>query len=264
MSQANKARFALITGASSGIGYELAHVFAKNGWNLVLVARRLDRLLALSQQLSKSFGVSVFVIEKDLTKPQASEELFRETSSKNLVIDALVNNAGVATYGMFSRTELKAETDLLEINIGALTKLSKFYLRPMLERKKGWILNVASTAAFQPGPLMAVYYASKAYVLSFSEALANELEGTGVSVTALCPGATKTEFKDAAKMGDSKLFQKQVMSAERVAQEGYRGMMRRKTIVIPGVKNTIMASSVRWAPRWLVPRVVRRLQETRS
>lgn len=263
MSAALLPRRALITGASGGIGYELARVFAKEGWELILVARGISKMNALAEQLTKSHGVSVIVIEKDLSMAASSQELFQETQSRGLHVDALVNNAGFGSFGPFSGSDIKTNTDMLELNIVTLTKLTKLYLGPMLQNKKGWILNVASTAAFQPGPLMAVYYASKAYVLSFSEALANEVKDAGISVTALCPGATETGFRDAAQMGQSKLFKKRVMLADRVAQEGYRGMVKRKVVVIPGLKNNIMASSVRFAPRSIVPSVVRKITEAK-
>ncbi len=261
MSAMDSRRRALITGASGGIGYELARVFAKDGWDLILVARGLSKMKDLADQLTRSHGISVIVIEKDLSLAEASQELFKETQSNGLPVDALVNNAGFGSFGPFGRSDLRTNSDMLELNIVSLTKLTQLYLGPMLQRKKGWIMNVASTAAFQPGPLMAVYYASKAYVLSFSEALSNEVKDAGVAVTALCPGATETGFRDAAQMGRSKLFQKRVMSAERVAREGYRGMIQRKAIVIPGLKNKIMATAVRFAPRSIVPSVVRKMTE---
>ncbi len=261
MSEALGSRRALITGASGGIGYELAGVFAREGWNLILVARGLSKMKVLAEKLTKSYGISVSVIGKDLSLAAAPRELFQETQLKGLQVDALVNNAGFGSYGLFSQSDLTTSTDMLELNVVALTKLTRLYLDPMLQNKKGWIMNVASTAAFQPGPLMAVYYASKAYVLSFSEALSNELKATGVSVTVLCPGATETGFRDAAQMGQSKLFKKRVMLADRVAREGYRGMMEHKVIVIPGLKNKILASSVRFSPRSIVPIVVRKMME---
>ncbi len=261
MSNALLPRRALITGASGGIGYELARVFAKEGWDLILAARGLSKMNALAEQLTQSHGVSVLVIEKDLSLAASPQELFQETQSRGLHVDALVNNAGFGSFGPFDGSDLKSNTDMLELNVVALTKLTKLYLGPMLPRKKGWVLNVASTAAFQPGPLMAVYYASKAYVLSFSEALSNEVKDAGITVTALCPGATETGFRDAAQMGRSKLFKKRAMLADRVAREGYRGMMERKVIVIPGLKNKIMVTSVRFAPRSIVPSVVRKMSE---
>ena len=252
---------ALITGASGGIGYELAKVFAANGWDLILTARSGSKLKEFGEGLSSRHGIAVHILAKDLAEPQAAEELFREISAKSWHVDALVNNAGIGSFGFFSETDLLLESRLLELNITSLTKLTKLFLKPMTERREGYILNVASTAAFLPGPLMAVYYASKAYVLSFSEALADEVEPLGVRVTALCPGATETGFQDAAKMRSSKLFKNHAMSAAQVASEGYQGMIRGKRIVIPGVKNRVMVASVRFVPRRLVTKVVRKIQE---
>jgi len=252
---------ALITGASGGIGYELAKVFAKNGWDLILVARGADKLREFAKDLSGRYKIKAHVVTKDLADPRGAEELFKECGSRSWSVDALVNNAGVGTFGFFSETDLLLESRLIELNITSLTKLTKFFLKPMIARGGGAILNVASTAAFQPGPLMAVYYASKAYVLSFSEALADELAHSNVSVTALCPGATKTGFQDAANMRHSKLFKDHVMDAADVAAAGYDGMMRGKRIVIPGVKNRLMAASVRFAPRRFVTKIVRKIQE---
>jgi len=252
---------ALITGASSGIGRELAMVFAQNGWDLVLVARRADKLQELSQELQQAHKISAHTIPLDLTDPAAPQKLLRETAAHSLQVDALVNNAGVGSYGFFADIDVESDVNLLEINITALTKLTKYFMRPMIVRKKGYILNVASTAAFQPGPLMAIYYASKAYVLSFSEALSNELEGSGVSVTALCPGAVRTGFQEAANMTGSKLFKHVTLEASRVAREGYEAMMRGKRVAVPGLKHRLMVLGSRFTPRAIVLRVVRRLQE---
>ncbi len=252
---------ALITGASKGIGYELAKVFAREGWNLILVARSSEKLKEFAAKLSSEHGVAVHLIVKDLGEPQGAEELFRECDAKSLRVDALVNNAGVGSFGNFSETDLLWESKLLDLNISSLTKLTKFFLKPMIARGGGFILNVASTAAFQPGPLMAVYYASKAYVLSFSEAIADELAGSKVSVTALCPGATKTGFQDAARMQPSKLFKKHAMAAADVAEQGYEAMIQGKRIVIPGVKNWVMATLVKFVPRRIVMKLVRKIQE---
>ncbi len=254
-------RRALITGASSGIGKELAGVFAKNGWDLVLVSRNAQKLRDLAEELSRAFSISAEAFAADLSKPGEPERLFRELSSRSVHADALVNNAGIGLFGPFWKTPTEAEDELLSLNIDALTKLTRLFLGPMLDRRQGYILNVASTAAFQPGPLMAVYYASKAYVLSFSIALADELRGKGVSVTVLCPGATVTGFQERARMKGSKLFKHHAMDARRVAEEGYRGMMKKKKVTIPGVKNQIMAFSTRLAPRPLAARIARWVQE---
>jgi len=247
---------ALVTGASAGIGLELARVFAANGWNLVLVARSADRLGELAQELKAAHGTEASVLPADLALPGAPEEVFRRVRSDGIQIDALVNNAGIATHGRFASLPLAAELQELGLNIVALTVLSKLFLEPMIARGSGYVLNVASTAAFQPGPLMAVYYASKAYVLSLSEALAVETKGTGVSVTALCPGPTETGFQTRANLPRTRLYRRSAMDAKIVAREGYKGMLRRRTIVIPGFFNAAGAFTVRFAPRKLVTHMV--------
>jgi uncharacterized protein len=252
---------ALITGASGGIGLELAKVFAREKWDLVLVARSAAKLEQAASGLSKEHGVRCHAISQDLSRRDSSEALFAETSARSLRIDALVNNAGIGTFGPFAETDLAGQTDMLEINVMSLTRLTRLFLTSMLARRQGYVLNVASTAAFQPGPLMAVYYASKAYVLHFSEALNDELRGSGVSVSALCPGATRTDFQERAQMTRSKLFNQNVMHSEAVARAGYEGMMRGKSVIVPGVVNKIVANSARFTPRGLMTRVVRRVQE---
>ena len=235
---------ALVTGASGGIGEELARLFAADGHDLVLVAREVGRQHA---------------------RDEAPREIFEGLSAGGVAVDALVNNAGFGSYGLFAETDLKSELDLLQVNVVALTHLTKLFLPGMIARRRGYVMNVASTAAFQPGPLMAVYYASKAYVLSFSEALANECEGTGVVVSALCPGPTETGFVAAAPgMNESKLFDRAVMDARAVAVEGYRGLLAGKAIVIPGLRNNLLARSIGFFPRGLVTRVVRGIQERRN
>ena len=255
---------ALVTGASGGIGEELARLFAADGHDLVLVARSRDRLARLAAELGEKCGVAARVVAADLARPQAPGEVFGELTGAGVVVDALVNNAGFGTYGLFAETDLGPELDLLQVNVVALTHLTKLFLPGMLARRRGYVMNVASTAAFQPGPLMAVYYASKAYVLSFSEALANECGGTGVLVSALCPGPTETGFVAAAGMGDSKLFDRAVMSAREVAVAGYRGMLAGRAVVIPGLRNNLLARTVGLFPRGLVTKVVRGIQEKRD
>lgn len=255
---------ALVTGASGGIGEELARLFAADGHDLVLVARSLDKLARLAEEMEAKHGVAARVLVSDLARPEAPQEIFEELKSAGVTVDALVNNAGFGSYGLFAETDLKSELELLQVNVVALTHLSKLFLPGMLARRRGYLMNVASTAAFQPGPLMAVYYASKAYVLSLSEALANECAGTGVVVSALCPGPTETGFVAAAGMGDSKLFDRAVMDARTVAVEGYRGLLHGKTIVIPGFRNNLLARSIGFFPRNLVTKVVRGIQEKRN
>lgn len=215
----------LITGASGGIGLELAKVFAWEHAPLILVARNLEVLNKLAVELRNEFSIEVHVIAKDLAHPHAAKEIAEYLHTHNLKVDVLVNNAGLGQYGLFAETDAKEEADMMQVNMIALTQLTKLILPGMIERKSGKILNVASTAAFQAGPLMAVYYASKAYVLSFSEALANELEGSGVTVTVLCPGPTESGFQKRARMEGVKLFDAVVMDARTVAEVAYRGLM---------------------------------------
>ena len=255
---------ALVTGASGGIGEELARLFAADGHDLVLVARSEDKLNALADELSGKHGVAARVLASDLSRPEAPREIFDRLNADSVRVDALVNNAGFGSYGLFAETELEKELDLLQVNVVALTHLTKLFLPGMIARGRGYVMQVASTAAFQPGPLMAVYYASKAYVLSLSEALANECEGTGVRVSALCPGPTETGFVAAAGMQESKLFERGAMTAREVAEEGYRGLLAGKTLVIPGLRNNLLARSIGFFPRGLVTKVVRGIQERRS
>lgn len=264
MSAGGRKMTALVTGASGGIGAELARLFAADGHDLVLVARSRDKLAGLAEELGGRHHVNARVLAADLARPQAPREIFDELGAEGAGVDALVNNAGVGSYGLFAETDLKSELDLLQINVVALTHLTKLFLPAMIARRRGHVLNVASTAAFQPGPLMAVYYASKAYVLHFSEALSNETQGTGVTVTALCPGPTETGFVAAAGMGESKLFDASVMDARTVAVEGYHGMLGGKTVVVPGLRNRLLATSYRLAPRGLITKVVRGIQERKS
>jgi len=252
---------ALITGASSGIGYELALLFAQDRFDCILVARNRDKLTELAARLESEFRVKTLVIAKDLSRPTAVDEIFEETTAAGLAVDVLVNNAGFPVFGLFNETDLQTELEMLQVNVIALTALTKLFLKGMVERRAGRILNLASTAAFVPGPLMAVYYASKAYVLSFSQALANELQGTGVTVTALAPGPTRTGFQKRGVMEDSRLVQGQIADAASVALAGYRGLMAGKTLVIPGLANKLIPWVGRLSPRGMVTRVVRRFQE---
>ncbi|WP_406686335.1 SDR family NAD(P)-dependent oxidoreductase [Rossellomorea vietnamensis] len=252
----------LITGASSGIGLKFSHKFAGSGHDVILVARSEEKLLALSQEIMNKYGVKAYVFLSDLSKPQASKKLYDEIKAQGIRVDILINNAGFGLFGEFEETELSKELDMIQVNITALTELSKYVGKEMVSRKNGRILNVASTAAFQPGPLMAVYYATKAYVLSFSEALANEWASHGVKVTALCPGATETGFSDAAELQSSKLFQSGVMSVEEVVEEGYKQMMTKdKVVIVPGMKNRMLTQAIRFMPRKMVTNIVRKVQE---
>jgi len=255
---------ALVTGASGGIGWELARCFAAGGYDLVLVARTGGKLEELAGQLRTQNGVAARVVVKDLARPDSPDELFQALEGEHVAVDVLVNNAGFATFGPFAETDLAQELEELQLNAVTLTQLTKRFLPGMLARRRGGVLNVASTAGFQPGPLMAVYYATKAYVLSFSEALAEELRGSGVTVTALCPGPTRSGFQVRAAMEDSGLFKfLKVMDATAVARAGYDGFRNGKRIVIPGLLNKLGTQSIRLTPRALATRVVKGMQARR-
>jgi hypothetical protein len=251
---------ALITGASSGIGLDLARLMAPD-FDLIITARGQNKLEEIAQELQTKNGNRVHAVAADLTRAEAAAELWREIARRGLHVDALINNAGFGLYGPFTETSLQTELEMIQLNITALTHLTKLAVPGMLERKQGRILNVASTAGLQPGPLMAVYYATKAYVISFSEALANELKGTGITVTCLCPGATATEFAGRANMEKSRLFKLGQMRSLDVARAGYNAMMKGKTLVITGMMNRALALSVRFSPRKLVTAVSRGLNE---
>lgn len=251
---------ALITGASSGIGLALAREMAPD-FDLIVTARNQARLEEIARELEQAHSNRVHVIPADLTRPQAPEGIFAEITRRGLRVDALVNNAGFGSYGVFADIRWQDQAEMIQVNITALTHLTKLVLPQMLERKSGRIMNVASTAGFQPGPLMAVYYATKAYVISFSEAIANELQGSGVTVTCLCPGATESEFAKRADMEKSRLFKMGKMTSQEVAREGYRAMMQGRTLIVTGMRNKLMAESVRFAPRKMVTAIARRVQE---
>lgn len=253
---------ALITGASSGIGLELARIHAAKGGNLVLVARSKSKLDELKNDLEKNYGVSVYVIGKDLSSLNAASEVYKEVKQQNINIDYLINNAGFGDSGLFFDSEWVKQEQMINLNITTLTHFTRLFLKDMVERKSGKVLNLASTASFQPGPTMAVYCATKAYVLSFSEAINNEVRESGVTVTALCPGATVSGFQAAASLEGSKLFEgKKLPSSKEVAEYGYRAMMKGKPMVIHGFKNSIMAHSIGFAPRSLVVKIARKILE---
>ncbi len=252
----------LITGASGGIGLELARIFAAEGYRLVLVARSKDKLEQLAAEIRSQLQAHVLVMSADLATPDAADRVADELARQGICVDVLVNNAGVGHFGAFAESEWVKERDMLQLNIVTLTTLTKRLLPGMVERKRGRIMNVASTAAFQPGPLMAVYYATKAYVLSFSEALSAELEGTGVTVTALCPGPTESGFQAGAQMEDSKLVRgKKLPDAASVARAGYRALMAGKRVYVPGFSNRALTQAVRFLPRAAVTSMVLKAQE---
>lgn len=255
---------ALVTGGSGGIGFEIAKVLARNGLDLVLVARTRDTLEAAAGQLEGKFGARVHVFAADLRRPDAPQAIFDFLHNENIPIDVLVNNAGFGVGGEFADTKLQRELEMIQVNISALTHLTKLFLPAMIKRKAGRVLNVASTAAFQPGPLMAVYYATKAYVLSLSQALAEELRHSGVTVTALCPGPTRTRFAASAQMTKSRLFTAfGIAHAADVAEFGVAAMMHGRRVAIPGIKNKIVAQASRFVPRAVSAKLARMAQESR-
>lgn len=256
---------ALITGASSGIGRQFAGLAAIDGLDLVLVARRRERLQELADELTARHGVHVEIVTADLSEPGSAQRVFEAARGRNGAIDVLVNNAGLGVHGLFAETPLERELETIRVNVLALTALTKHCVPGMIERGRGRVVNVASTAAFQPGPLMAVYYATKAYVLSFTEALAEELAGTGVTATAVCPGPTRTEFQEKAGFGDVPLLRGPlVKDAATVARAGWNGAKRGKRVVVPGFANRALALGARLSPRRLTTKIARRLQENRK
>jgi len=253
---------ALITGASNGIGLELAKVHASKGGDLVLVARNKSKLDELKTELENQYKVSVYTIGKDLSAINSAQEVYDETTKQNIQIDYLINNAGFGDFGMFVETEWNKELQMINLNITTLTQFTKLYLQDMVKRKSGKIMNVASTAAFQSGPTMAVYFATKAYVLSFSEAVNNEVSDKGLTITTLCPGATESGFQAAAAMEESNLVKgKKLPTSKEVAEYGYASMMKGKTVAIHGLMNWIMANSVRFVPRAIVVKLTRKIQD---
>ena len=253
---------ALITGATKGIGYEMTKLFAEDSYDLVLVARNEYRLKELQEDLSNKYNINVTIIAKDLSMPNAALEIFRKTVEKQIIIDVLVNNAGIGDFEIFNNENLLKISQILQINIVSLTELTKLYLKGMVYRKEGKVLNVSSMAAFQPGPYMAVYYASKAYVQSFSEAIASELKGTGVTVTALCPGPTKSGFQNEVGSEGSILAKLNLLSSSKdVAKYGYRALHEGKRVAIPGFVNASLVNTAKFIPRKATTQVVKKLQE---
>lgn len=250
----------LVTGASGGIGLALAEEFARRGHSLLLVARNREKLEAEAKRLAEAYGVATDAFPSDLTEPESRRRLAKLAAGPENPIDVLVNNAGFATYGLFRELNPEQEMAMVRLNVEAVVDLSARLLPGMVERRRGGILNVSSTAAFQPGPLMATYYATKAFVLSHSEALANEVGGSGTTVTALCPGPTESNFQRAAELEDSKLVKAGLMDAETVARAGVEGFFAGKRVVIPGFRNRFGAFMAWLLPRGLVAKVVRNLQ----
>lgn len=258
-------RTALITGASGGIGYELAKLFAHEGHDLVLVARNADKLKEIAEDFQSRYKITVHIVPMNLANPESVNELYYYLQRNHLRVDYLVNNAGFGSHGAFHELSLAETLEMVQLNITTLTHLSHLFLKDMIARKFGGILNIGSTASFQPGPFMAVYYASKAYVLSLSEALATEAKGTGVHVSALCPGPTKTGFQERAGVQKTHLVKRTglMMSVERVAKIGYHGFMKGKAVIVPGIGNKALMQGVRITPRKITRDIVKFLHESR-
>ena len=252
---------ALITGASSGIGEELAELFARDKSSLILVARSEDKLRALAERLSQTYGIQTLVLPSDLSRPQAAQALFDAVTAAGWTVDCLVNNAGFGGMGYFEEMSLTTFSDMLQVNVLALTELTRLILPGMVSRKRGQILNVASTASFQPGPNAAVYYASKAYVRYFSEGLHTELAGTGVTVTCLAPGPTKTKVGDVAQMGQTPVFRFNSMEVGPVALAGYNGLRAGRTMVVPGLVNKVLQFGSKFGHWGLVKQVMKRVMQ---
>ena len=243
---------ALITGGSVGIGAALAEEFASHGHDLILVARSREKLEARARDIQKKFGVQVTCLPEDLTDASGARRLHEAVAALGLDVHYLVNNAGVGLYGKFATTNLDAEIKMIQLNVTSVVDLTKRFLPSMIERGSGRILNVASTAAFVPGPWMSVYYATKAFLLSFSQAIDYELKPAGITVTTLCPGPTESEFKVRAGSQRSRLFEALVMDAPRVARAGYGAMMEGKAVAVPGVRNKLIPVAARFAPRSMI------------
>jgi uncharacterized protein len=254
-------KIALITGASSGIGKALAENFAQDGYDVILAARSISKMESQAAELEKRYHITATAIAADLESIEGAANLYREIKNRGFMLSALANNAGYGTFGEFKDSTLQSELAMMQINMTAIVVLTKLFM-PDLLATNGKIINTASTAAFQPGPYMAVYYATKAFVLSFSEAIAAELEGTGVTVTALCPGPTASGFQDKADMQASALVKnKNLPTSEEVAALGYQAMERGQRVYIPGIINWLMVQSLRFTPRSLVTKIVKAMSK---
>lgn len=244
--------YALVTGATSGIGLEIALNFARDGINLILVARTEEKLSEIREKIEKEHGVKVLVLAKDLTREEAPDEIHAEVEKRGIRVDYLINNAGFGSFGRLKDTDYEKEKDLVKLNVLSLLQMNKLFIPAMVERSFGYVMNVASLAAFMPGPVMANYYASKAYVLSLSEAMHEELKGEGVKVSALCPGPVRTRFQERAQMKKTDTAKTFMMEAKKVADAGYLGLWRGKAVVVPGTLEKMVPVLTKLMPRGLV------------
>lgn len=253
---------ALITGATGGLGHKFCDVFARKNYNLVISARHQDDLKNLKNEIEEKYGIDVHIVVADLSVKNSANIIYEYTSKHKMQIHTLVNNAGFGDFGYFMNSDWDKQADMIQVNVGALSHLTHIYLNEMKEVNEGKILNVASMASFQPGPLMSVYYATKAYVLSFTESLSVELKDYNISIMALCPGPTSTNFLQNADLEESGLFKNlKVAKADKVANYGYRKLQRNKVIALPGLLNKVVVLSSKLAPRSLVRRVVYLIQK---
>jgi len=248
--------YTIITGGTEGIGLELARFFAHDKHNLIIVARNKFKLEAIKSEFEKKYKISVETIQVDLSVDKACEKIIKTVEEKKLIVDNLINNAGIGSFGFFNESEDGFEEELININIIALTNLTKYFFKKMIERKNGGILNVASTAAFIGGPKMAMYYSSKAYVLSLTEALHDEAKEFGIRVSCLCPGPVKTSFQQKAGIEKSEKARRYLMDASKVAEEAYVGFFKGKAIIIPGYKNKLLVLGNKLIPRSLSRKII--------
>lgn len=244
--------YALVTGATSGIGLEIALNFARDGINLILVARTENKLMEIKEKIESEYGIEVLVLAKDLTREEAPDEIYKEVGKRGIRVDFLINNAGFGSFGRLKDTDYETEKDLVKLNVLSLLQMNKLFIPPMVERHYGYVMNVASLAAFMPGPVMANYYASKAYVLSLSEAMHEELKQDGIKVSALCPGPVRTNFQERAQLQKTDTAKSFIMEAKKVADVGYLGLWRGKAIVVPGTFEKIVPIITKLLPRSLV------------
>ncbi|MBL8551922.1 MAG: SDR family oxidoreductase [Hyphomonadaceae bacterium] len=261
MAKRGEGQTALVTGASAGIGVDLAECFARDGYDLILTARSEGALKEVAERLARAHGVKATPIALDLGAEGAGSRLAADIRGRGLSVDVVVNNAGYGHAGALTSSDLATQVGMVDLNVRALTELTYLFWDDMLKKGRGGVLNVASTAAFQPGPLMAVYYASKAYVLSFSEALWEEARGTGVHVSCLCPGPTASKFRERAGTGRTRLAQRmKVMGSAPVARAGYRAFQQNRRVIVTGAANAFQAGLVKYLPRETLLRLVRKVQ----
>jgi short-subunit dehydrogenase len=264
MAETNIVRYALVTGATNGIGYELAKLFAEDGYNLIIVARTEEDLQQRATEFSQQYGVDVIPIAKDLFQPEAAFELYEEVKSKNLVVDVLVNDAGQGQFGLFVESDIRRQLDIIQLNVSSLTTMTYLFLKDMVARNEGKILQLASIASELPGPWQAVYHGTKAYVLSFTEGLIRELKDSAVTMTALQPGATDTDFFNKSEMQDSKILDTKLSDPAKVAKDGYEALMKGDDKIVSGFKNKAMVGSSNIMPDTMVAAQMDKMQQPRD